>query len=372
MTSSAADRAAFLDTLMDAAVDAIVIIDRRGAILRFNRSAERMFGYTEAEVLGRNVNVLMPEPAHSRHDEYLARYLETGKAAIIGIGRVELGLRRNGESFPMRLSVGESRQGDEVHFVGIIHDLSAEFATEEKMRRLEQQLVHADRLVTLGELTAGIAHEINQPLTAIAAYADAGRQLAHKSAPGDDALQKVCARIAEQSRRAAAVISRLRKMVRSGGGTKSRHDINEIIRAMLPLFDHEVKNTGIRIAFEPVTDLPGVYVDDIQIQQVLANLIKNSLDALLEAGLPDGRVEIRIARRGDALAIVVEDNGPGVPPSDESRLFEPFHTSKAKGVGLGLSIAKSIAVAHGGSLIHVRPGERGARFVLTLPLASIG
>ncbi len=367
-----ADRAAFLDTLMDAAVDAIIIIDESGQIQRFNRAAQSMFGYGEGEVLGRNVAVLMPEPNRSRHDTYLANYLETGQAAIIGKGRTEQGLRKNGEVFPMRLSVGEARQGERVHFVGIIHDLTQQAETEEKLRRMEQQLFHADRLVTLGELTAGIAHEINQPLTAIAAYADAGRQIVHKSGTGQDDLLNVCARIGEQARRAGDVVARLRKLVRSGGSSKARHDINQVIRNMLPLFEHELKHTGVRLEFNPVEDLREVYVDDIQIQQVLVNLVKNSLDAILEAGQADGRITIRLERREDELAITVEDNGPGVPEHDEGRLFEPFHTSKPKGVGLGLSICKSIAAVHGGSLVHARPDDRGARFVLTLPLASIG
>lgn len=372
MTGTQARRADFLDSLLDAAVDAIIIIDRHGAIERFNRSAEALFGYAEGEVLGRNVSLLMPEPNRSRHDSFISSYLATGKAAIIGIGRIEQGLRRNGEVFPMRLSVGESRNGDEVHFVGIIHDLTHEFATEEKLRRLEQQLFHADRLVTLGELTAGIAHEINQPLTAIAAYADAGRQIARKAPGASDELLNVCTRIGEQARRAADVVQRLRTLARGGGASKARHDPNQIVRGILPLFEYEVKNTGIRIDFMPDTDPPSIYVDDIQIQQVLVNLVKNSFDAIGDAGQKDGRVSIRVERSADRIAIAVEDNGPGVPEGSEPRLFEPFHTSKPKGVGLGLSICKSIAAVHGGTLVHLRPGPRGAQFVLTLPMTAIG
>lgn len=371
-TDEAAHRATFLDTLMDAAVDAIIIIDESGLIERFNRAAQSMFGYGEDDVLGRNVSLLMPEPNRGRHDTYLSNYLETGRAAIIGKGRTERGLRKNGEVFPMRLSVGEARQGERVHFVGIIHDLTQQVETEEKLRRMEQQLFHADRLVTLGELTAGIAHEINQPLTAIAAYADAGRQILHKSGTAQDDLLNVCARIAEQARRAGDVVARLRKLVRSGSASKARHDINQVIRNMLLLFEHELKHTRVRLEFHPEEDLPEIYIDDIQIQQVLVNLVKNSLDAIFETGETDGRVTIRLDRRGDELAITVEDNGPGVPRGNEGRLFEPFHTSKPKGVGLGLSICKSIAAVHGGSLVHARPDDGGARFVLTLPLASIG
>ncbi|MEJ8568306.1 two-component system sensor histidine kinase NtrB [Elongatibacter sediminis] len=367
-----ARRADFLDTLMDAAVDAIIIIDHRGRIERFNLSAQRLFGYTEQEILGRNVRDLMPEPNRGRHDSYLENYLRTGQPAIIGKGRREQGMRKNGEIFPMWLSVGESRRGGKVNFVGIIHDLTHRVEAENKMRRLEQQLFHADRLVTLGELTAGIAHEINQPLTAIAAYADAGRQIAGKPGAVGDDLMDVCARIGEQSRRAAAVVTRLRKLVRGGGVSKSRHDINDIVRNMLPLFEHEVNSSDIRIEFEAVDGLPEIYVDEIQIQQVLVNLVKNSMDAIRDDGRSEGRIRIVVVRREENLAISVSDDGPGVPVEQETHLFEPFFTSKPKGVGLGLSICKSIAAVHGGRLVHERPESGGARFILSLPLAAIG
>jgi two-component system sensor kinase FixL len=227
-SASRTDRA--LDALMDSAVDAIVIIDGQGAIRRFNRAAEKLFGHRESELVGRNVSCLMAEPHRSRHDDYLRRYAETGEASMIGKGREETGLRKNGESFPMLLSVGEVDRPGEARFVGIIRDLSEMRATQEKVRQLEEQLLHADRLVILGELTAGIAHEINQPLTAIAAYADAGCKLIeHPRAEQGKDMRFICERIGEQSRRAAEVVQRLRKLVRSGAVSKARHNINEII-----------------------------------------------------------------------------------------------------------------------------------------------
>ena len=206
-----------LDALMDAAADAIIIIDEDGLIQRFNRAAERIFGYREPEVIGRNVSLLMPEPNRSRHDSYLQRYHTTGQPAIIGSGREELGQRRNGETFPMQLSIGEIRQTGGRSYVGIIRDVSEMHQAKEQVRHLEEQLLHADRLVILGELTAGIAHEINQPLTAIAAYADAGRTLIARidETPAGD-MRSICDRIGGQGRRAAEVVQRLRGLVRSG------------------------------------------------------------------------------------------------------------------------------------------------------------
>lgn len=361
------------DALMEAAVDAIIIIDAQGAIRRFNAAAERIFGYAEAEVRGQNVRMLMPEPHRGQHDTYLERYGRTGQPAVIGKGREESGLRRNGEVFPMQLSVGEIRHPDLHGFVGIVRDLTEVRQVEQQVRHLEEQLLHADRLVILGELTAGIAHEINQPLTAIAAYADAGRKIAERlggAADGD--MNSICERIGGQARRAAEVVQRLRSLVRSGKVSKSRYDLNEIIRNILLLFEFDIKRSGIELVFFPLEGLEPVYVDEIQIQQILVNLVKNGLDAIAEAGRPDGRVEIRVNREGGEVRVAVTDNGPGVPQSLRPQLFESFFTTKPKGVGLGLSICKNIAAAHGGSLRYDAPAEGGSRFTLTLPLHYIG
>jgi two-component system sensor kinase FixL len=361
------------DALMEAAVDAIIIISREGRIERFNRAAEILFGYTEEEAIGQNVKMLMPEPHRSQHDGYLAQYRKTGDAAIIGRGREETAVKKSGETFPILLTVGEIRQVSGRRFVGFVRDLTESRAAEERVRRLEDRLLHADRLVTLGELTAGIAHEINQPLTAIAAYADAGRSMVDRNAvtPREE-MHSICERIGEQSRRAAEVVQRLRKMVRSGRVSKSRHKINDIIQNVLLLFEYEIKKLGISLQFSPLkNDLP-VYVDEIQVQQVLVNLVKNSMDAISDSGQQDGRVDITVERRKSELEISVEDNGPGISPADRDKLFEAFFTTKEQGVGLGLSICRSIATAHGGNLRYAEAAGGGSRFSLRLPLEHIG
>jgi two-component system sensor kinase FixL len=367
------DSANAFDALMDAAVDAIIIIDAAGLIRRFNRAAEKLFGYRESDITGGNVKQLMPEPHHSNHDEYLSQYAATGAAKIIGKGREVVGRKQDGSTFPMFLSVGEIRQEGGNRFVGIIKDLSEVRDTQEQVRQLEEQLLHADRLVILGELTAGIAHEINQPLTAIAAYADAGRNIISRRAePPTGDIESICERIGEQSRRAAEVVQRLRKLVRSGTVSKARHDINQIIRNTLLLFEFEVKRSNTELVFYPIASLQPLYIDEIHIQQILVNLVKNSLDAISLAGQQDGRIEIRVRKVATDVFISVTDNGPGVPEKNLSRLFESFFTTKPKGVGLGLSICKTIAGAHGGSLKYSQPKKGGCRFTLSLPLEFIG
>ncbi len=367
------NRDSTFDALMDAAVDAIILIDRAGIIEHFNRAAVEMFGYAETEVIGRNVSLLMPEPHRGNHDGYLEHYRETGQAAIIGKGREETALRKNGETFPILLTVGEFREPEGRKFVGFVRDMTESRAAQQLVRQLEYQLLHADRLVTLGELTAGIAHEINQPLTAIAAYADAGKSLIDRAGdtPRED-MHSICERIGEQSRRAAEVVQRLRKLVRSGTVSKSRHNINNIIKNVLLLFEYEINKTNIEIVFTPLEEPLDLYVDEIQIQQVLVNLVKNSLDALTHAGPAAGRIKIELKQGGPELQVSVTDNGPGIPSADYDRLFESFFTTKPNGVGLGLSICKSIATAHGGNLKHTKPREGGSRFTLYLPLESIG
>lgn len=361
------------DVLMDAVVDAIIIIDAQGKILQFNRAAQRMFMYAVEEVSGRNVKMLMPESHAMRHDEYIGRYVKTGQARVIGLGREVTGMKSDGSTFPLKLSVGEIRREGGSRFVAILHDLSEKRAGEEKVRQLEEQLLHADRLVILGELTAGIAHEINQPLTAIAAYADAGRHLVQQSGGGSpDNLHVICERIAEQSRRAAEVVQRLRKLAQTGSISKARHDINVIVRNTMLLFDYELKKKRLKLDFSPAAGIDTLYVDDIQIQQILVNLVKNGLDAMSAAEQTDGRITIHVKKIGQTVAIAVQDNGPGVSPADRPRLFESFFTTKPKGVGLGLSICKNIAAAHGGTLRYESPAEGGSRFTLTLPLEQIG
>jgi two-component system sensor kinase FixL len=308
-----------------AAVDAIIICDVNGLIIRVNPAAETMFGRSKSEMSGQNVHILMPEPDHSRHDGYITRYLSGGNPAIIGSGREVTALHADGRTFPIHLSVGEFAGQENARFVAIIRDLSIEKATQDNVKELETHLAHADRLVILGELTAGIAHEINQPLTAIAAFADAGARLLKLDTPeASQELDNVCHRIAQQARRAGDVVNRLRRLSRRGDLTKSSHDIDAMVSNVLLLFEHELKNSGIALvtSFEP--SLPKMVVDEIQIQQVLVNLVKNSIDALKASGTPDPTITVQAQRRGLMVEVDVLDNGPGVPLDFRQRVFEPL------------------------------------------------
>ena len=272
--------AAEFQALLDAAVDAIVVIDERGQIITFNRAAERTFGYAAADVLGKNVSILMDEPYRSEHEQYVARYVETGDAHIIGKGREVEARRANGDPFPVSLSVGEAVDGDKRRFVGIVRDLSAQRAAEQSARSLELRLAHVGRFNLMGEMAAGIAHEINQPLSAIATYAQAGKRLLQRGNPDVAMLADICNKIDDQARRAGQVIDNLRKFIRKQDVQTQSLDVNRVVGDVLNLIEVDAHSEGIPVHVRACERLPNVRADAVQLQQVLLNLTRNSVDAM--------------------------------------------------------------------------------------------
>lgn len=361
-----------LAALLDAAVDAIILIDSKGLITRFNLAAEHLFGYAEREVLGRNVSMLMPEPYRSQHDGYIHRYGSTGERRIIGIGREVQAQRKDGATFPIDLSVGEFRTSGELlpggqhGFVGIIRDLTERKAQTREAEELRTRLTHVGRLGTLGEMVSGIAHEVNQPLTAISNYASACRRLAQAGTLGGEELIGTLEKISAQAERAGQVIRGLRSLVRRRDEQREPLDLNRLIRDVIKLVDFDVRQAGYRLVLELTDPLPAVLGDAVQIQQVVLNLVRNGLDAMLEQARGD---TIRIGTRldDDRVEIRVTDSGPGLPADAQRHLFEPFYTTKPQGIGLGLSICKSIVAAHRGELTGDNAPGGGASFRVRLP-----
>jgi two-component system, LuxR family, sensor kinase FixL len=354
------------NALLDAAVDAIILIDPRGHVTRFNLAAERMFGYAEAEVVGRNVSLLMPEPYRSQHDAYIGRYASTGERRIIGIGREVEARRKDASTFPIDLSVGEFRAGGEHGFVGIIRDLTERKAQTREAEGLRARLTHVGRLGTLGEMVSGIAHEVNQPLTAISNYASACRRMVQAGTIDGVELAGTLEKIGAQAERAGQVIRGLRSLVRRRDEVREPLDVNRLIRDVIKLVEFDVRQAGYRLVLELSEPLPATMGDAVQIQQVVLNLIRNGLDAMLERAHGDTiRIETSVAR--GMVEVRVTDSGPGIPPAMEQRLFEPFFTTKPLGIGLGLSICKSIVGAHRGELTGEKGPDGGALFRVRLP-----
>lgn len=477
--------------LMKSVVDAIVVIDRTGIIQEFNSAAEAMFGYAQGEVLGKNVSLLMPAPYAAEHDHYLDRYIATGEAHVIGIGREVRAQRKDGSVFPVDLSVGEIPEGERPLFVGILRDLTERKEAEEVLRQREEalsqiinnapvgivtcdqfgfileaneklavmlgyskrdlrgrllsnivhphdlgdlrtqvetlftnkaesfamelrlchgsglnvpcralagtvhdavgrpqhmilqfedlteqraareeaqeqreRLAHVTRLSTLGEMASGIAHEINQPLAAITTYAQAAKRML--APDSDQEMEAALDKIAQQAQRAAAVIKRLRRFVQRHESEQELCDSNGLVLDTLQFLQMDAARRDVKVQTDLAQDLPCVLADSVQIQQVILNLVLNAVDATD----PDSGEQV-VVRTWPAVAsnVVFEvvDRGCGISEAHQHNLFTPFFTTKSSGLGIGLSICRSIIQAHGGKLNFYPNPEGGSIFRFTLP-----
>ena len=360
------EREAHLRSVLDTVPDAMVVIDSNAAIQSFSATAERLFGYTEAEVLGRNVSMLMPSPYREQHDRYMSRYMETGEKRIIGRGRVVVGLRRDGSTFPMDLSVGEMRSGERRSFTGFIRDLTERQETQRRMQDLQAELIHMSRFTAMGEMASTLAHELNQPLTAVASYLSGCRRLLDgKTEQESVMIRDAIERAADQALRAGQIIRRLRQFVSRGDSERQVENLAKLIEEASALAMVGIRETGVRVIFALDPRFELVVVDKIQIQQVILNLMRNAIEAMQETS----RRELTIASAGLAdgmVEVTVTDTGPGIAESIQRRLFQPFITTKAHGMGVGLSISRTIAEAHGGRLTAEPNPAGGTIFRLTL------
>ncbi|MCE1234769.1 MAG: PAS domain S-box protein [Hyphomicrobiales bacterium] len=359
-------------SVLDTAVDGIVVIDERGRIMVFNKACEELFGRTAAEVTGLGIAVLMPPEFSDHHDAWVNHYLRTGEKKIIGIGREVRGRHADGTVFPIELSVGECRTPEGRQFIGIIRDLRSRKAVEQRLNQLQAQLVQMARVNAMDEMGAAIAHELNQPLTAVMLYLQAlSRKLKLGEEEGaiDASLVEIVAKTVREAERAGAIIQKMRHFVEKREPDRQAVDVGKLVDEALELTLLGHDGAGIEVVRDLADHLPLLDVDPVQIQQVLINLIRNGIEAVR------GRDDrwIRIAARVDdgRLLFEVEDSGDGIPKEKVRDLFKAFATSKKQGLGLGLAISRSIAQNHGGDLL-VEPGGagRGATFVLSLPLET--
>lgn len=352
--------------VIETIVDGVIIIDAEGSIRLYNEACQRIFGFSEAEVLGQNVKLLMPAPYHEEHDGYLAHYRRTGERRIIGIGREVVGRRKDGSTFPMDLSVGEIREGSDTAFIGIIRDISERHLAQRRMAQLQSELVHVARLSAMGEMASTLAHELNQPLTAVTNYVQSARHML--GAPERFTSQRIAEimdKAVEQTIRAGQIIRRLREFIRKGETDRAIADLNQIVREAAALSLVGAREQGIEVRMDLCPDLPPVLIDQVQIQQVLLNLVRNGVEALQQ--VQDRRLTISTGASEDGAVVRVADSGPGLSPEVAEHLFQPFVTTKANGTGIGLSISRSIIEAHGGQLTAETADEGGVAFQFTLP-----
>jgi len=367
-TEGARNKQAQLQSILDTVPEAMVVIDERGIMRSFSATAERLFGWSAAEVIGKNVSILMPEPYRHEHDGYLQRYQKTGERRIIGIGRIVVGERKDGSTFPMELAVGEAKIGTDRLFTGFVRDLTERRSQERRMQELQSELVHVSRLTAMGEMASSLAHELNQPLSAITSYLRGASTLLKTGQPDKNRIREALDRSADQALRAGDVIKRLREFVAKGETEHTIEDPATLLEEAAALALVGAREHGVRVSLRCERDLPDIVVDKIQIQQVALNLIRNAIEAMETTSRRE--LIIGVSRRDELAFFFVADTGTGISPEIARQLFQPFVTSKASGMGVGLSICRTIIEAHGGRITARANDGGGTVFEFTLPFTE--
>jgi len=357
-------------SILDTVPDAMIVIDEHGIMQFFSSAAERQFGYTETEAIGKNISELMPEPDRSRHDGYLARYLKTGERRIIGIGRIVTGMRKDGTTFPMHLTIGEMQSGGQPYFTGFVRDLTEQQQTQARLQELQSELVHVSRLSAMGEMASALAHELNQPLSAISNYMKGSRRLlADSTDVNARKIEAALDRAAEQAIRAGDIIRRLRNFVAREPSEKHVASLSKLIEegGALGLTGAREQGVILRFKLDPTCDL--VLADRVQIQQVLVNLFRNALEAMVNSTHRE-LIASNAKAADDMIEIAISDTGHGFGGDTHVNLFQPFFTTKETGMGVGLSISRTIIETHGGRMWAETNQAGGATFRFTLPAGA--
>lgn len=356
-----------LRTILETIPDPIITIDERGVIGSFSPAAEKLFGFDADEAIGENVSMLMPLPYRDEHDGYLARYRDTGEKRIIGTGRVVFGRKKDGTTFPMELAVGEFTLDADRVFVGVIRDVTRREEAEREIHQLQAELLEASRLTGLGEMASALAHELNQPLSAVVGYLDAGRTLLGAQAP--ERVLELMRKASDQARRAGDIVHRMKDLAQKGRTDHRVAKLATVLEEAAALSAIGFPQRDVSVRIELSGGLPDVLVDATQIQQVVLNLVRNGAEAL--DGRPDGKISIGTTTAEDGfVTVMVSDNGPGLALEVAERLFQPFVTTKATGTGIGLSICRSIVESHGGRIWVESASDAGTAFHFTVPVAT--
>lgn len=348
--------------------DSAIVIDAQGLIISFNASAEAQFGYNEAEVRGQNVSMLMPQPYRDEHDGYIHNHLTTGERRIIGKGRVVAAQRKDGSTFPIMLTVGKVQSGDTTFFTGFIHDLTERTDSAAQLEQLHGELARLSRLNELGEMASTLAHELNQPLSAIANFLHGSIRLL-KDADTEPAttVRHALDEAAKQSLRAGKIIHHLRESATHGYTEMKQESLRSVLEEAAALALTGSREAGVKARFNYMAAEDLVFVDRVQIQQVVINLMRNAVEAMRES--PLRQLTLSTVSAGEqTIAVEIADTGPGVSDDFALQVFEPFVSTKPGGMGIGLAISKRIIEAHDGEISVVRNDDGGATFRFSLPL----
>ncbi|MEW9856746.1 PAS domain S-box protein [Novosphingobium sp. M1R2S20] len=364
-----AQREAHLSSVLSTIPDAMIVIDEKGRVRDFSAAAEQQFGWAAEEMIGQNVSVLMPSPYREAHGGYLERYYATGERRIIGTGRVVVGERKDGSTFPMELAVGEMQLEEGRFFTGFVRDLTERQNVETRLQELQSELVHVSRLTALGEMASALAHELNQPLSAIGNYLMGSKALLRRDDIPIDRVQEAVEKSGREAMRAGEIIRRLRDFVSRGETERRIESLPKLLEEASALALVGARDLGVRVRYDLSPEVELVLVDKIQVQQVILNLIRNALDAMRDSK----RRELTIAVSADELGmaqLAISDTGPGIDPEVRQQLFRPFVTTKRTGMGVGLSICRTIIEAHGGRIWTEDREDAGATMKFTIPLVG--
>ena len=355
----------------EASPSGVVLADAEGRIVLVNAHVEELFGYGRDELVGKSVEILVRErfafytPAN--RDEFFAE--AQGRAA--GAGRELLALRKDGSEFPVEIDLNpiQTPQGSLV--LASIVDISARKLAEEEAQRRRDEIDLLTRVSLLGEMTASIAHEVNQPLSGIISNAGAGERFIDRGNVNLEQLREILVDIGADGRRAYDVMQNIRNTVKRGGAIRERLSINDVVTHVAHLIEPDAAAHSCQLQISLADELPPVNGDPIQIQQVLVNLIGNAFDAMKETALENRKVEVSTGRNGDqTIVLSVRDHGTGIDEEARSRLFERFFTTKPDGLGMGLAIVRSIIEAHDGTIVAENARSGGACFSVTLPISK--
>jgi PAS domain S-box-containing protein len=356
-----------LQSILETVPDAIIVANERGIITSVSSTAVRMFGYQPEELTGASIKLLMPLPYREHHDRFMNRYRETGERRITESGRVLVALRKDGSTFPMEAHLGEMRSGGERFFTAFIRDLTDSQQTEKRMQELQSELSYISRLSAMGEMGSTLAHEVNQPLTAITGYLK-GCEMILDRMEGEHVpvLRHGIEGAAEEALRAGDVIRQLRAFVARGETDQAIEDLQKLIEEASALALVGAKDKGIKVGIDLPQERLKVIVSRVQIQQVLLNLVRNAMEAMQEVEKRELLLKADLLENGEMAQVSVRDTGGGIAPAVLEKLFTPFTTTKKNGMGVGLSICRTIIEAHGGKIwADTTPGD-GTTFHFTL------
>jgi PAS domain S-box-containing protein len=359
-------------TLAETAADVIITMDQNSTILFVNAAVEKILGYVPDDLIGQKITVLMPEPLRHRHVEGMRRYLETGEKRLSWSAVSFPGLHKSGREISLEIAFAESRMGDRRVFTGIMRDITERKRVEGELQQQRDELAHMTRVSLMGELAASLAHELNQPLTAILSNAQAAQRFLSGKPSDIEEVREILHDIVEDNTRAGEVIRQMRALVKKEEFDFSSIDLSDIIQGIMSLVHSDAVLRNVRVRLDVDPDLPRVRGDKVQLQQVLLNLLLNAFDAMKDCPADERDVSLRAELDGrDMLRISVSDHGTGLTSDQLDNIFQPFFTTKREGLGMGLSISRSIVEAHGGRLWAENNADHGAIFYFTLPVTGV-